>query len=196
MRRTGVKQDLISVPSPGLAGRGQGVRLTQPLQAMLWSRQTPSRAAPDAQARRRIAIMREIVTGAFLLHQRHQLLCKLGLRVCLKRGDRRIDDLQANRGVGPDRWILGQEIDPGRPCFPVGEHLGVGVGARDQGFEAADRLRPVQRIEIILDAQHRRRVDGLALEDAFVELPALGHTENLRQRPCRLVALEPRHRAR
>ena len=57
-------------------------------------------------------------------------------------------------------------------------------------------LRPVQRIEIILDAQHRRRVDGLAFEDAFVELAALGHAEDLRQRPGRLVGLEPLHRAR
>ena len=38
-------------------------------------------AAPDAQARRRIAVMREIVTGAFLLHQRDQLLGEVGLRV-------------------------------------------------------------------------------------------------------------------
>ena len=91
---------------------------------------------------------------------------------------------------------FGQEIDPRRFRLPVGEHLGVGVGARHQGLEAADRLRPVQRVEIILDAQHRRRVDGLALEDAFVELAALGHAEDLRQRPGRLVALEPRHRAR
>ena len=57
-------------------------------------------------------------------------------------------------------------------------------------------LRPVQRVEIVLDAQHRRRVDGLAFEDAVVELAALGHAEDLRQRPGRLVALQPRHRAR
>ena len=45
--------------------------------------------------------------------------------------------------------------------------LGVGVGARDQRLEPADRLRPGERVEIVLDAQHRRRVDGLALEDAL-----------------------------
>ena len=33
-------------------------------------------------------------------------------------------------------------------------------------------------------------------EDAFVELAALGHAENLRQRPGRLVAFQPRDRAR
>jgi hypothetical protein len=63
-------------------------------------------------------------------------------------------------------------------------------------FEPADGLRPVQRVEIILDAQHRRRVDGLALEDAFDQLAALGHAEDLRQRPGRLVALQPLDRAR
>ena len=140
--------------------------------------------------------MREIVTCAFLLHQHHQLLGEVGLRVRVKRGDRRIDHLHAHRGIGTHRRVLRQEIDPRRFRLPVGEHLGVGVGARDQGFEAANRFRPVQRVEIILDAQHRRRVDGFALEDSFVKLAALGHAEDFRQRPCRLVALEPLHRAR
>ncbi len=153
-------------------------------------------AAPDAQARRRVAVVREIVAGAFLLHQRDELLGEVGLRIGRERGDRGIDHLQAHRGVGADRRILRQEIDPRRLRLPVGEHLGVGVGARHQRLEAADRLAPVQRVEIVLDAQHRRRVDGLALEDAFVELAALGHAEDFRQRPGRLVGLEPLDRAR
>ena len=65
-----------------------------------------------------------------------------------------------------------------------------------QRRQAADRLRPFERVEIILDAQHRRRVDGLALENAFVDLAALGHAEDLRQRPRRRVALQPGHGAR
>ncbi len=40
-------------------------------------------------------------------------------------------------------------------------------------LEPADGFRPVQRIEIVLDAEHRRRVDGLADEDALVDLPPL-----------------------
>src|SRR5206468_3031941 len=106
----------------------------------------------------------------FLLHQGHQPLGEVGLRVRVKRGDRRIDHLHAHRGIGTERRVLRQEIDPRRFRLPVGEHPGVGVGARDQGFEAADRFRPVQRVEIILDAQHRRRVDGFALKNTFVEL--------------------------
>src|SRR5665647_2674582 len=43
-------------------------------------------AAPDAQARRRIAIMREIVTGAFLLHQGDELLGEIRLRIRSQRG--------------------------------------------------------------------------------------------------------------
>src|SRR3954453_29940 len=34
---------LISAPSPSLAGKGQGRRLTQPLEAKPWFRQTPNR---------------------------------------------------------------------------------------------------------------------------------------------------------
>ena len=117
--------------------------------------------------------------------------------MCIRRQrcDRGIDELQAHRGVGADRGILCQEIDPRRLRLPVSEHLCVGIGARDQRLEAADGFCPVQRVEIILDAQHRRRVDGLAFKDAFVELAALGHAENLRQRPGRLMGLEPFHRA-
>jgi hypothetical protein len=62
--------------------------------------------------------------------------------------------------------------------------------------EPADRLRPAQRVEIILDAQHGGRVDRLALEDALDQLAALGHAEDLRQRPGRRVALEPLDGAR
>src|ERR1700760_90295 len=42
-------------------------------------------AAPDAQTRRRIAIMREIEAGVLLLDQRDQLLGEVGLRIGRKR---------------------------------------------------------------------------------------------------------------
>ena len=109
---------------------------------------------------------------------------------------RRIDHLQADRGVGAQRRIARQKIDPRRARHPIGDRLGIGVGARVQRLQSADRFRPVERVEIVLHAQHRRRVDGLALEDAFVELAAFGHAEDFRQRPRRRVAFEPRHGAR
>ena len=73
---------------------------------------------------------------------------------------------------------------------------GIGVGALAQDLEAADALRPVERHQIILDAQHGRRVDRLARENAGIELAALRHAEDLRQRPGRHMRLEPLDRAR
>ena len=67
---------------------------------------------------------------------------------------------------------------------------------------AISALRPpsdfaqIERIDIVLDAEHRRRVDRLALEDALDQLAALGHAEDLRQRPGRLVAFQPLDGAR
>src|SRR5258707_8520233 len=74
-------------------GLGFGERPVDPLRQ---SRDVPCfhrGAAPDAQARRRIAIMREIVAGAFLLHQGNELLGKVGLRIRAERRDRGIDHL-------------------------------------------------------------------------------------------------------
>src|SRR5690606_21248581 len=62
---------------------------------------------------------------------------------------------------------------------------------RNQRIETAERFRPFQRVEIIFHAEHGRRVDSFADENALDQLAALGHAENLRQRPCRLVAFQP-----
>src|SRR5690606_23174527 len=78
----------------------------------------------------------------------------------------------------------------------VAEHGEVVLGALDQRLEAADLFRPFEGVDIVLNTEHRWRVDGLALEDAFVELAALGHAEDLRQRPGRAVDLGPGERAR
>ncbi len=61
----------------------------------------------------------------------------------------------------------------------------------DQCIEAADLFAPFQAIERIFDAEHRRRVDGFALENAFDELAAFSHLENFGQRPGRGVRFEP-----
>src|ERR1700733_14062280 len=80
-------------------------------------------AAPDAQARRRVAMAREVIAGAFLFDQTDHLLDEVDLRIRFQRGDRRIGHLHAHRGVGADRRRRGQEIDPGRLRLPVLEHL-------------------------------------------------------------------------
>ncbi len=71
------------------------------------------------------------------------------------------------------------------------ERGGVGVGALLQPLRPADRLRPFERPDRVLDREHRRRVDRLALEDSLGQF-ALGHeTEDLRQRPVGRKALQP-----
>ena len=131
------------------------------------------RAAPDAQAGRRVAIAARCRRRPSLLEQRDDALGEGLLAGVVEAGDRRIDDAQADRGVGARVRDRRQEVDrPGSVDDPVGDHLGVGVGARDQRVEAADRLRPLQRVDIVLDAEHRRRVDRLALEDALDQLAA------------------------
>src|SRR5450830_1079456 len=149
------------------------------------------RPAPDAQARRRVAVIGDVVGDAFLLQQAGERLGERRLIVGRQPRYHRIDHLQADRGVRAFARFIGEMGDPGRDRHPVGQNLGVGVRARDGGGKPADRFRPLQRVEVILDAQHRRRVDGLAGENALVQLAALGEPENLRQRPGRLMAFEP-----
>ena len=110
--------------------------------------------------------------------------------------DGRIDDLQAHRGVGPRRRIGGEVLEPRRALDPVEQDARIGVGAGEQRLQAADALCPLKRVEIVLHAQHRGRVDGLALEYLLHELAALGEAEDLRQRPGRRVALQPLDGAR
>src|SRR5579862_9683354 len=50
-------------------------------------------AAPDAQAGRRVAVMREVEAGGFLLDHCDQLLDEVRLRIRIQRGDRRIGEL-------------------------------------------------------------------------------------------------------
>ena len=57
-------------------------------------------------------------------------------------------------------------------------------------LEPTDGARPRERIEIILHAQHRRRVDGLSMEDAIDQLATTRQPENLGEWSGRFVALE------
>src|SRR5581483_684715 len=68
--------------------------------------------------------------------------------------------------------------------------------ACDQALQAAYTLRPGQTIDRVFDAEHRDGVDGIAFEDRFLQLAALGEAEDLRQRPGRRIALEALDRAR
>jgi len=106
-------------------------------------------------------------------------------------------------------------------CYIAGLEVRRRLG--EEGGEAADRLCPSERVQVVLDApdahpvnrsmsqrtaapkrvrvvvgaHHRRRVDRLSLEDATVERAvALAQPEDLGQRARRLVRLEPRDGAR
>ncbi len=125
------------------------------------------RAAPDPQADRRVAIRPDVKRDLLLLEKRRQRLCESGLTVGGKRGDRRIDYLQADAGVRAGLGDPGEKIDPWGAFDPFGDRLRIGVGPRDERLKAGERLRPLQSVDLVLDAQHRWRVDGLALENAL-----------------------------
>ena len=105
--------------------------------------------------------------------------------------------LRQTEVAGADVRIVDQEIDPAACARPSARSPRDWPRTRAlQRRQAAERFGPLQPVERILDREHRRRVDGLGLEDAGDELALGGQAENLRQRPGRRVALEPRHRAR
>ena len=153
-------------------------------------------AAPDAQARRRGAIAGDVERHAFLFQQRW--------RSSWRHRPWRRRPGPANQGSVIlmqtevlERMAASLARKPAQPHFvdPVVQHLQIGVGARDQALQAADAFRPGEGVEIIFHRHHRRRVDGLAFENAFDDLAALGHAEDLRHRPGRRVAFQPRHGA-
>ena len=114
-----------------------------------------------------------------------------------ERGDRGSTTFRQTEVLERVAGSLGEEGDPGgllRPSLRARARLA--SARRFIAGEAADRGGPVQRVEVVLDAEHRGRVDRRALEDVLGQLAALGHAEQLRQRPGGRVALQPRDRAR
>src|ERR1019366_2634367 len=68
-------------------------------------------AAPDAQARRRFAIGGGVEGHIFLFQKVGELLGELRLAGRRQGRDARIDDLQADPGIGARLRILGEEVD-------------------------------------------------------------------------------------
>src|SRR3546814_8237473 len=97
-----------------------------------------------------------------------------------------IGELEADRSGGPRRGVDRQMIDPVRRADPAVERGRIGLRTGDQARQAAKRLRPFKRIDVILYGQHRGGVDRLALEDALDELATLGHAEDLDRKSTRL----------
>ncbi len=153
-------------------------------------------AAPDAQARRRVAVAGDVVGDALGLEELGHALDEVALARLVERRDLRVDDPQADRGVRARRRVGDEVLDPRGPVDPGLQRREVGVGAGAGGGEAADPFHPVERVDRVGDGEHRGGVDRLAGEDAVDELAALGEAEDLRQRPRRGVALQPLDGAR
>src|SRR5438874_3534333 len=123
-------------------------------------------AAPDSEAWRSVAVGADVVGRILAVEQlRDRFLSRL---VCIQIGA--IGELQTYRSVRAQCWVACEVLDPVRRLYPAVERGSIGVGARDQRFKAADAFRPVERKQPVLNAQHRRRIDRLALEDAVDQL--------------------------
>ena len=178
---------------PAGCWKGKGIRRrrsaakAQSSQGVSASTSAVSTVVPHqiAQARRRVAVAGDVVGHALALEELGHPLDEVPLRRLVEPGHRRIDDPEADRGVRPRRRLGDQVLDPVGPVDPGLQRRGVGVRPRPRGGEPADPLHPLQRVDRVGDAEHRRRVDRLAGEDALDQLAALGQAEDLRQRPRR-----------
>ena len=125
-------------------------QLTPPSAARPWLARRPSRARASAPRRRSPPPWRRTRCAGPAARRgnrrcrrrrlpspgcRRRFLAKAACASARKRRHRRIDHLQADRGVGARAPGHAREmIDPGRALDPVGDRLGVGVGARDGGL--------------------------------------------------------------
>ena len=109
-----------------------------------------------------------------------------------KRRYGRIDHLEADAGIRSDPEVGGEELHhqgDHRTQSPSAFELASARAIR--GVESAARFATDQRVDVILDAHERRRVDGFALENSLNKLAAMGQTEKFWQRPGRRVVLNP-----
>ena len=102
------------------------------------------RAAPDAQARRRIAIGADVEGDALLLERGGDALGDLRHGLGTLRDHIGIGDDEADAGVGGRRRNLGEVGDPGVLRDPVVDDLRVGIGLGDERVQAADATSPIR----------------------------------------------------
>ena len=154
-------------------------------------------AAPDAQARRRVAVAADVVGDALGLEQLGHPLDEIPLRRLVERRrspGRRSAGRPRCSSAPPDRRRGSRPRACGRPSACSAAKL---ASARAR-VAASPPIASIQSSASMRvgDAEHRRRVDRLAGEDALDQLAALGHAEDLRQRPVGRVALQPLDGAR
>src|SRR3954454_13545916 len=95
-------------------GLGLGIGPVEPLRQRIEVGLLHRRTAPDAKPRRRVAIGVDVVGDAFLLERGSDPLDELRLRVGGKLHHHGIHHLEADRGVGADRRIDREMLDPRR----------------------------------------------------------------------------------
>src|SRR5579871_4310369 len=105
------------VAKPGSGGLGElhllnNEGVVEPASQRLEVGRLDRRAAPDAQAWRGVAIGADVEGDLLLLEQTRQRLRERRLSVGRQSGDRRIDDLETDAGVGARLGRAGEEIDP------------------------------------------------------------------------------------
>ena len=100
-------------------------------------RQLDRRTAPDAQARRRVAIGTDIISNTFSLEPFGDGFCKTSAV-----GDAGIGEFQADRRIRARGRIGGKVINPVMRGHEFTDRPGIGIGARDQPVKAA--LGPAQ----------------------------------------------------
>ena len=136
-------------------------------------------ATPDAEAVRCVAVAAEVVADVFFIEHADELL---GLG-CLLLGWQGLipirSDLQADRCVRNRCSIFGEEFNPVGLGDPVGYRLEIRFGALDECWQPADTFCPAQAVDCVFDGEHRDGVDGRTAEDAFDQLAAARHTEDL-----------------
>ena len=151
------------------------------------------RAAPDAQARRRVAIAGDVVGGAFA--PRAAWRSPSAAPLFASASDRSANCRQTlvfERIAGSAARCPSQSR-PLRPSGRARRHWRRRARSGRRGRRCRSAHSSANRS--VLDRQHRRRVDRLALEHALDQLAAFGQAEDLGQRPgaaCGFPAARPR----
>ncbi|QTK82338.1 Hypothetical protein AT6N2_L1592 [Agrobacterium tumefaciens] len=159
-------------------------------------RRLDGRAGPDAQTGRCVTVSADIEGDILLFEQGDDALGKICLRGRIERLYLGINDFEADGRVGAGFRLHGQIGNPVVLLDEVVDNLGIGVSTADQRVEATEVLCPEQRVNVIFNAEHGRRVDGFAGKDAFDQLAAGDHAEDFRQRPGRGIAQQTLNGAR
>ena len=72
----------------------------------------------------------------------------------------------------------------------------IGIGSPNEPLQTANRLRPMERIDIIFNSEHGGRIVRIANKNSLNQLCAIGETEDFGDWPLRLISGQPLNRPR